>query len=37
MVDNLFRSEEHLGDWLNQNPDYKNLSQLPIAEFLEQM
>ena len=37
MVDNLFRSEEHLNEWLDMYPEYKDLDQLPIGEFLEQV
>jgi hypothetical protein len=34
-VDNLFWSEEHLNDWLNDYPAYKRLKQLPANDFLE--
>ena len=36
-MDNLFWSEEHLNDWLNDYPAYKRLDQLPAAEFLESL
>ena len=37
MVDNLFRSEEHLNAWLDMHPEYRDLDQKPIAEFLEEL
>ena len=36
-MDNLFWSEEHLNDWLNDYPAYKRLNQLPAADFLEHL
>ncbi len=34
-VDNLFWSEEHLTDWLDSYPEYKELTHANIGEFLE--
>lgn len=34
-MDNLFWSEEHLNEWLNDYPAYKRLRQMPVPEFLE--
>ncbi len=36
-VDNLFWSEEHLNEWLNEYPEYKKLQQQSIAEFLDKV
>ncbi len=33
-MDNLFRSEEHLKQWLEGHRAYKRLTQLPIRDFL---
>ena len=33
-VDNLFSSEEHLSEWLDQYPEYKNLKHQSVADFL---
>ena len=34
-VDNLFWSEEHVNEFLDEYPEYKELNQMPIGEFLE--
>jgi len=36
-VDNFFWSEEHLNEWLSENPAYKQLQQVPIHEFLAKL
>ena len=36
-VDNLFWSEEHVEEFLNENPEYRDLDQMPIADFLDRL
>lgn len=36
-MDNFFRSEEHLNEWLKVNRGYEGLTRLPVKEFLERL
>lgn len=36
-VDNLFWSEEHMNEWLDEHPEYRELNQQAIGEFLDDL